>query len=149
MYKKVIIYLAVGTGLLVFFSSRAGSPGRIKQAVFTTDTVPGRWHAPAAADTIKNPYPFDSLTVAKGAETFELYCKLCHGDAGYGDGPAGAAMEIKPANFHSKEVQAQKDGALFWKMSNGRGMMAAYKDILSVEQRWQLVNFIRELPKEE
>jgi len=151
MYKKAVIYLGIGTGILIFLSFRTNSAVYDKQHVAsTTDTaIVGKWFAPLEADTIKNPYPFDSLTVAKGADTYELYCKLCHGDAGYGDGPAGAAMDIKPANFHLKELQDQKDGVLFWKLTNGRGMMAPYKEILTVEQRWQLVNFIRELPKEE
>lgn len=150
MYRKAIIYLGIGTGILVFFSFRATSIVQDKRHVASiADSIVGKWNAPPAADTIKNLYPFDSLTVAKGADTYELYCKLCHGDAGYGDGPAGAAMDIKPANFHLKELQDQKDGVLFWKLTNGRGMMAPYKEILTVEQRWQLVNFIRELPKEE
>ena len=138
------------TGILLFLSFRTTSVVGAKGHEFSmTDTVPVKWLAPAEADTIKNPHPFDSLTVAKGAETYELYCRMCHGDAGYGDGAAGGAMDIKPANFHLKEIQDQKDGVLFWKLTTGRGMMAPYKEIFTAEQRWHLVNFIRELPKEE
>ena len=40
-------------------------------------------------------------------------------------------------------MKAATDGELFWKMSNGRGMMQTWKDQLSENQRWLLVNYIR------
>jgi mono/diheme cytochrome c family protein len=133
MFKKAILYLIGGTGILLILS-------------FSNNAMQEKWKAPASADTIRNPLAGDStVSVTKGAEIFELYCKYCHGELGMGDGPMGAAMDIKPANFHQKEVQDQKDGALFWKMSEGRGGMPPFKDALTAEQRWQLVNFIRAL----
>ena len=62
-----------------------------------------------------------------------------------GDGPAGGAMGSKPANFHDDKVKSQPDGSLFWKISEGRGTMPPFKEVLSEEQRWQLVSFIRKL----
>jgi mono/diheme cytochrome c family protein len=43
---------------------------------------------------------------------------------------------------------SETDGALFWKMSEGRGVMPAWKDILSETERWQLVNYLRKLYKD-
>jgi mono/diheme cytochrome c family protein len=79
-----------------------------------------------------------------------LYLKLCwtcHGKTGQGDGPAGSGLNPKPRNFSLAEVQNQSDGELFWKLSNGRGMMIPYKHSLSQDQRWQLINFIRTFKK--
>jgi mono/diheme cytochrome c family protein len=45
-------------------------------------------------------------------------------------------------------VKKQTDGALYWKISNGRGNMPPYKEALSDEQRWQLVVYLRELGKD-
>ena len=78
-----------------------------------------------------------------------MYCFSCHGDTGYGDGPAGGSMGIRPANFHDQRVIKQKDGALFWKLTNGKGNMPPFKEALTEEQRWQLIVFIRELGKTE
>jgi hypothetical protein len=39
----------------------------------------------------------------------------------------------------------QSDGELFWKLSNGKGMMVPYKHSLNEEMRWQLINYIRTL----
>jgi mono/diheme cytochrome c family protein len=58
-------------------------------------------------------------------------------------------MGVKPANFHDPKIQKQKDGSLFWKLSNGKGNMPPFKEALNEEQRWQLVVFLRELGKSE
>ena len=71
---------------------------------------------------------------------------ICHGTKGAGNGVAGASLKPKPANFTLKEIQAQSDGAIFWKITEGRTPMAAYK-MLSDTQRWQLVSYIRTLKK--
>lgn len=106
-----------------------------------------RWIAPAWADTIKNPYHHEPLTLAQGEELFTLYCATCHGEGGYGDGAAGGALGQKPANFHDTLVTKQSDGALFWKLSKGNGNMPPFDDVFSAEQKWQLVAYIREFSK--
>ena len=99
----------------------------------------------ADADKLKNPFKNVSIAEQKGQELYNVYCWSCHGKTGYGDGAAGKALGQRPANFHDKRVKEETDGALFWKMSNGRGNMPPFKDVLSEEQRWQLVSYIRHI----
>jgi len=96
---------------------------------------------------MKSPFHEEPLTLAQGEELFGLYCASCHGDTGYGDGAAGGALGQKPANFHDTLVTKQSDGALYWKMSNGKGNMPPFQDVFTPEQRWQLVAFVRDLAK--
>ena len=103
------------------------------------------WVAPDEAKTIINPYAGNEIAAQKGAMLYQKLCWTCHGKTGQGDGPVGKSLNPKPKNFSLKEVQEQTDGALFWKISNGNGMMVPYKHSLNEEQRWQLVNFIRSL----
>jgi len=105
------------------------------------------WVAPKSADTIENPFKDNKDAVKKGKKLFSSMCVICHGFKGKGDGVAGAALNPKPANFTSKTIQAQTDGALFWKLTNGKAPMAAYKEMLTKEQRWQLINYIRTFKK--
>ncbi|WP_456462949.1 c-type cytochrome [Lutibacter sp.] len=105
------------------------------------------WVAPKSADTVENPLKDNQNEIKKAKKLYASMCVICHGNKGKGDGIAGAALNPKPANFTSKKVQSQTDGALFWKLTNGNTPMAAYKDILSEEQRWQLVNYIRTFKK--
>lgn len=117
---------------------------------FLNDTVKNEvWIAPAWADTIKNILPVNPENISKGEELYNMYCFSCHGDTGYGDGPAGGSMGIRPANFHDPVLMKQKDGALFWKLTNGKGNMPPFKDILTEKQRWEMVIYLRELGKQQ
>jgi len=106
------------------------------------------WKAPASADSLKRPITFNAETAKKGEDLYFLYCFSCHGETGSGEGPAGAQLAIKPANFHDEKVTKQTDGAIFWKITNGKGNMIPFKDVLKAEERWQLVAFIRKLSKQ-
>ncbi len=108
---------------------------------------PKYWIAPKEADALKNPLKDNAVATAAGKKLYMQMCTICHGDKGKGDGVASAALNPRPGNFITQKVQGQTDGAIFWKMTNGKPPMAAYKDILKEEQRWQLVNYIRELGK--
>lgn len=103
------------------------------------------WKAPASASTIKNPLLNDATAAKAGKKLYTQMCVICHGVKGKGDGMAGAALNPKPANFTSAVVKAETDGAIFWKMTTGNAPMASYKEVLTDQQRWQLVNYIREL----
>ncbi|MDH5604569.1 MAG: c-type cytochrome [Cyclobacteriaceae bacterium] len=103
-----------------------------------------KWVAPPAADKEENQYT-SSKDLESGKQVFDMYCWVCHGKEGLGDGPAGASLPVKPKNFTEASVKEQTDGALFWKLTNGRGNMIGYGSILTEEKRWQLVSYIRSL----
>ena len=106
------------------------------------------WKAPASARAVKNPVPATAKNIAAGKKTFEENCVMCHGEKGEGNGVAGQALNVKPANFTDKEMmKSETDGSLFWKMSTGKGPMVAWESTLSKTQRWQLVDYIRTLSK--
>ena len=106
---------------------------------------PAPWVAPAAAAAKKNPVAGKPDALAAGKQIFTTTCVPCHGAGGHGDGAAAAALHPRPANFSSAAVSGESDGALFWKLSEGRGAMVAFKSSLSEAQRWQLVSYIRSL----
>ncbi len=105
------------------------------------------WKAPNDADKLVNPYQVNTEILGKGEKIYKQLCSVCHGNKGKGDGVAGSALNPAPSNFSKERVQSQSDGAIFWKLTNGKTPMAGYKDILTEEQRWQLVTYIRELGK--
>jgi len=105
------------------------------------------WVAPATADEVANPLKGDPSAIEAGKKIFTAMCAICHGVTGKGNGAGSVALDPHPANFLSIVVKNESDGAIFWKMTEGRPPMASYKTLLTDQQRWQLVTYIRELEK--
>lgn len=105
------------------------------------------WDAPESADTLVNPVKNDARATASGKKLFNSLCYVCHGMKGKGDGMAGAGLKPKPSNLSSEPVQSQTDGAIFWKITEGRSPMPSYKTSIPENKRWEIVNYIRTLKK--
>jgi len=102
------------------------------------------WRAPPAAANRPNPVPVNATTIELGRKLFVANCLTCHGPEGHGDGPGSAALEKKPADLPKRiKETGEKDGELFWKISEGRAPMITWKTQLSETQRWELVNYMR------
>lgn len=115
-------------------------------ALGTAAWAQGKWVAPPEAKSVKNPVAKSDKVLADAKKTVETNCVPCHGPKGLGDGPAAAALPVKPANWSSPAVQAETDGELFWKITNGRGPMPPWKH-LPEKDRWGLVQYLRSLKK--
>lgn len=105
------------------------------------------WKAPAAADTLMSPYLIEPLTLPQGQEVYTIYCASCHGHQGKSDGVNTNNLTVKPRKFQDKRVISQTNGAIFWKIREGRGEMPSFKNVLSEEQKWQMVEYIRDISK--
>jgi mono/diheme cytochrome c family protein len=101
-----------------------------------------KWTAPARAAAKKNPISADAASIARGKASFTAECMSCHGPTGKGDGPAAAGLEKHPGDL-SKRLP-DSDGALFWKITNGKSPMPAATK-LSEEERWCVINYVRTL----
>ncbi len=132
---KISILSTVLVGVIFLFSG------------WISSTSGGAWMAPTSSKTINNPLEGDVQTIKSGKKLFTNMCVICHGNKGRGDGVAGMALNPRPANLSLPSVQDQTDGEIFWKITEGRAPMASYKDILSEDQRWQLVNYMRTFKK--
>lgn len=106
------------------------------------------WAVPEYTKGLKNPFAGNIAATAEGKVIYEQMCVLCHGITGEGNGEAGLSLEKKPANFLTlKDIADDTDGEIFWKITVGKPPMASYDELLTEDQRWQLVNYIRQLNK--
>ncbi len=101
------------------------------------------WKAPEAAKKIVNPTVDKTTSALNGKKLYRSRCAVCHGRTGMGDGPGGKALVPKPEPLNTLLVQNQTDGELFWKVTNGRNDMIKWGPILSEQERWDLVNYMR------
>lgn len=143
MFKASFLGVMVGSGLSICMMVSCQS-SQNNNEVLSTTAGDSAWIAPDSVLKTRNPYS-DQQAIEAGESLYQVYCWACHGETGFGDGAAGGAMGSQPANFHDDQVRSQPDGSLFWKISEGRGNMPPFRDVLSEEQRWQLVSFIRKL----
>jgi mono/diheme cytochrome c family protein len=104
----------------------------------------GHWMAPEEFATRPNPVKADNASLARGKKLFAANCVSCHGAGAHGDGPAGAALDPRPADLTAMAGQ-HPDGDFAWKITNGRGPMPAWNAQLSDKNIWDLVNFIQGL----
>ena len=101
---------------------------------------------------------FDKEFLARGKQRFEIYCSVCHGYAGQGDGlvnqraialsQSGKATWTAAKSLHDPVVKDPKQnpvGRLFNTISYGRGTMGPYKDQITVEDRWAIVAYVKVL----
>ena len=108
--------------------------------------------------TITNPIPGQGIE--RGAELFDINCSMCHGIAGRGDGQVLKTM-IETYGYVPKlspdlpTVKLLPDGFLFSIISNRDliltdpaqdKVMPQFQKLLTVEERWMLVNYIKTLP---
>jgi putative copper export protein/mono/diheme cytochrome c family protein len=97
-----------------------------------------------------NPVPPVAASIDAGRALYQTNCAPCHGISGKGDGPAGRALNPAPADLIQHAVPGvHTDGQLFDWITNGfpGSAMPAFKDLLTDQQRWDLVNFMRTLAK--
>lgn len=113
-------------------------------------------NVPMAPASATNPYPDDVDTfpfpIAKdaldrGQERYNIYCSVCHGLTGYGDGIVARRgfNRPSPANYHQDRLRQAPVGHFFDVMTNGWGAMPSYAAQVSVEDRWKIAAYIRAL----
>jgi hypothetical protein len=108
------------------------------------------WKVPEEAKQRKNPLTSSGVVLQSVWPLYRDKCATCHGDSGKGNGHDATRYDPAPTNFtDTRRMSSVTDGELFYKLSEGRKPMPAFKKRLTEDQRWQLVLLLRsfaELP---
>jgi len=116
---------------------------------YPVDSVPvgGPWTKVAdrdAAEDMVNPVPATAKSIAMGRALFMTYCLPCHGATGKGNGPVGKIFETEPADLTSDYVKEDlTDGWIWGTITFGSYIMPRYGYDMSPKERWDVVNFVR------
>ncbi len=103
-----------------------------------------KWVAPADANKKTNPVPSNEKSIASGKALYGTNCATCHGKKGKGDGPKSEELDKPVRDFTTADFGEQTDGAIFWKITEGKKPMPSFKKELTEEQRWTVINYIKE-----
>lgn len=102
----------------------------------------------------RNPNPLEgqnSDEVLKvGLKFYTTQCALCHGEKGEGGDKLSITekMALKPPTLLSDKVRGWTDGQIYHVITAGQGVMGPYASHIPQKYRWQVVNYIRTLQKE-
>jgi mono/diheme cytochrome c family protein len=133
---KRVVFFVVGIVLLTACGASSGSSDSNSNASLVT--VP--------AEHAGKTDPYGANMALEGEKIFQTNCQMCHGPQGHGDGPAGASLDPKPKNLAAFQ-KTVADDYLFWRVNEGKPgtSMVAWKGILTEDQIWQIISFIRTL----
>jgi mono/diheme cytochrome c family protein len=102
-----------------------------------------------AEANLNNPLAKEEL-LERGTDRYRIYCGVCHGEKGDGQGPVATKMAVRPPSLLSDKVKNFRDGRIFHIISDGQGVMQSYaSQVPRFEDRWAIVNHIRRLQKGE
>jgi mono/diheme cytochrome c family protein len=97
-----------------------------------------------------NPVAATDANIGAGKNAFGYYCVACHGRDGQNTGvPFAGAMGPPIPSLAGADVQAYRDGQLKWIIEHGvyPSGMPASKGLLSDQEMWQIVRYLRALPR--
>src|SRR5437868_4002290 len=117
------------------------------QAGTTTQTQATATQQPAgdANDAEDFPFPVTQEVMERGKERFEIFCAMCHGFTGEGDGMIVRRGYRKPPSYHEPRLQQARVGYFFRVMTEGYGAMPSYRSQVPVQDRWAIAAYIRAL----
>ena len=97
---------------------------------------------------LDNPLPLTAETLARGRERYNIYCIVCHGERGHGDGSVVPPYPL-PKSLQSEQMREWGDGRLFHVITRGQGVMPAYASQIPERDRWAIIHYVRVLQRAE
>lgn len=85
-------------------------------------------------------FPFTDETRQEGERLYKINCHSCHGDPGKNN---FIALQPSPGDPATEKIQRNSDGEIFHKVTVGRGQMPSFRSVMTTEEIWKVVSYIR------
>ncbi|TBX70951.1 cytochrome c [Flavobacterium silvisoli] len=95
------------------------------------------------AANLKSPLDSTKVDMKKAQELFDIYCAICHGTAG--DGQGKLVKQQKFLGVPSYKDRQINEGSVFHVQTYGLNSMGSYANQLSQEERWMVASYVMEL----
>jgi mono/diheme cytochrome c family protein len=98
-----------------------------------------------AGKELVNPVPLNDTTLARGKEEFTIYCMMCHGDKGDGQGYLYTSKKYiyPPANLLADKVKILPDGQIYHTITLGIRIMGAHGSQIRPADRWKIIHYLK------
>lgn len=128
-----------------FYTGKIDNPNPNAPVQTTTDASGNTLVSSFPNDIDEFPVPVTKELIDRGQDRFNIYCIVCHGPTGNGDGMVVRRGFPKPPTYHDDRLRNAPVGHFFDVMTNGWGRMNSYAAQVSPADRWAIVAYIRAL----
>ena len=98
-----------------------------------------------AKATLTSPLDSTQVDLAKGKELYDIYCGICHGNKGKGQGNLVKREKILGIPSYDDAGRAITEGSTYHTIYYGKNAMGSYANQLGEEERWQVVAYVLKL----
>jgi mono/diheme cytochrome c family protein len=91
------------------------------------------------------PMPVTAELMQRGQERYTIFCGVCHGASGGGNGVAGQYGLVAIASLHQDRLREMADGEIYNTITHGKNTMLGYGSKIPVDDRWAIVAYVRAL----
>jgi mono/diheme cytochrome c family protein len=112
---------------------------------FLQSFAANNWNVPADKKAKNSTFKFDANTAKDGESVYTKNCVSCHGDPTKGN--SLKSLNPVPPDLSSVKTQELTDGELFYILNVGRVIMPSFNNVLSEEDRWKVIAYIRSFNK--
>jgi mono/diheme cytochrome c family protein len=102
---------------------------------------------PARAAALATPPPLTPALLDRGEERFGIYCSMCHGARGDGDGKVVRRGFPPPPSFHDPRLVAAPPAYIVDVITHGHGVMYSYADRVEPADRWAIAAYVKALQR--
>jgi mono/diheme cytochrome c family protein len=128
-----------------FYTGKIDNPNPNAQVQTTTDASGNTLVASFPNDIDYFPVPITKELIDRGENRFRIYCIVCHGPEGNGNGMVVRRGFPNPPTYHDDRLRNAPVGHFFDVMTNGWGKMNSYAAQVSPADRWAIAAYIRTL----
>jgi mono/diheme cytochrome c family protein len=98
-----------------------------------------------AKATLSSPMDSTQLDLVRGKELYDIYCGICHGNKGNGQGKLVQREKILGIPSYDDVGRAINEGSIYHTIYYGKNTMGSYANQLNEEERWQVVSYVLKL----
>ena len=126
-------------------SARPQVEGTVARTQLATDSPLLTTRGPDGAYVAQYPFEVTRAALERGRQRYDIYCSMCHGQTGYGDGMIVRRGFAPPPSFHIERLRAAPPGYFVEVITHGFGAMYSYNDRIGPEDRWKIAAYVKTL----
>ena len=121
-------------------------PGTVAKGTFIADAYRASGRRDGGFGSgIPVPVTYDLMEL--GREKYTIFCAVCHGETGDGNGITKSYRMTATPSYHDDRLRQMPEGEIYHTIAWGKNNMGPYGSKLTLEERWAVVAYLRALQR--